>query len=29
MPEYKHGMLKVHLPKTERAKPKAIEVEVG
>lgn len=27
--EFKDGMLKVHLPKDESAKPKAIEVKVG
>jgi HSP20 family protein len=27
--EYKDGMLKVHLPKSEKAKPKAIEVKVS
>ncbi|MDF0676025.1 MAG: Hsp20/alpha crystallin family protein [Nitrospira sp.] len=27
--EYKDGLLKVHLPKTEKAKPKAIEVKVA
>jgi HSP20 family protein len=26
--EYKDGLLKVHLPKSEKAKPKAIEVKV-
>jgi HSP20 family protein len=26
--EFKEGMLLVHLPKTEKAKPKAIEVKV-
>jgi HSP20 family protein len=27
--EFKNGVLKVHLPKTESAKPKAIEVRVS
>ena len=27
--EYKDGLLKVHLPKSEKAKPKAIEVKVA
>lgn len=27
--EYKDGVLKVHLPKSEKSKPKAIEVKVG
>ncbi len=27
--EYKDGMLKVHLPKAEKAKPKAIEVKIA
>lgn len=27
--EYKDGLLKVHLPKAERAKPKSIEVKVS
>lgn len=27
--EYKDGMLKVHLPKSEKAKPKAIEVKIA
>jgi HSP20 family protein len=27
--EYKEGVLKVHLPKSEKAKPKSIEVEVS
>ncbi|HEX6727885.1 MAG TPA: Hsp20/alpha crystallin family protein, partial [Nitrospira sp.] len=27
--EYKDGVLKVHLAKSEKAKPKAIEVKVG
>jgi HSP20 family protein len=27
--EYKDGILKVHLPKSEKAKPKAIEVKVA
>ena len=27
--DYKDGMLQVHLPKSEKAKPKAIEIKVG
>ncbi len=27
--EYKDGLLKVHLPKSEQAKKKAIEVKIG
>jgi len=27
--EYKDGMLKVHLPKLEKSKPKAIEVKIA
>jgi HSP20 family protein len=27
--EYKEGVLKIHLPKSEKAKPKAIEVKVS
>ena len=27
--EYKDGVLNLHLPKTEKVKPKAIEVKVG
>jgi HSP20 family protein len=27
--EFKEGLLKIHLPKTEKARPKAIEVKVG
>jgi HSP20 family protein len=27
--EYKEGVLKVHLPKSEKAKPKSIEVKVS
>lgn len=27
--EFKDGVLKVHLPKNEKAKPKAVEVKVG
>jgi len=29
MAEFKDGLLNVHLPKTEKAKPKAIEVRVA
>jgi HSP20 family protein len=28
MAEYKDGLLNVHLPKSEKAKPKSIEVEI-
>jgi len=27
--DFKAGMLQVHLPKSEKAKPKAIEIKVG
>jgi HSP20 family protein len=27
--DFKDGMLQVHLPKSEKAKPKAIEIKVG
>jgi HSP20 family protein len=27
--EFRHGLLKVHVPKDEKAKPKAIDVKVG
>jgi HSP20 family protein len=27
--EFNDGVLKVHLPKSERAKPKSIEVKIG
>ena len=27
--EFNHGVLNVHLPKSERAKPKSIEVKIG
>jgi HSP20 family protein len=27
--EFKNGVLKVHLPKSEKAKPKSIEVKIG
>jgi HSP20 family protein len=27
--EFKDGVLKVHLPKSERAKPKSVEVKIG
>jgi HSP20 family protein len=27
--DYKDGLLKVHLPKSEKAKPKSVEVKVG
>jgi HSP20 family protein len=27
--EYRDGVLKVHLPKSEKAKPKTIEVNIG
>jgi len=27
--DFKDGMLQVHLPKSQKAKPKAIEIKVG
>ena len=27
--EFKDGILKVHLPKSEEAKPRAVEVKIG
>jgi HSP20 family protein len=27
--DFKDGMLQVHLPKSEKAKPKAIQIKVG
>jgi HSP20 family protein len=27
--DFKDGMLQIHLPKSQKAKPKAIEIKVG